>query len=229
MIPYRSIAVITACLCVVMGADHVARAQSIACPEPPPPQIKTHIQEADPVLRHDLSVAELTRKGQSDHDIRLNSPTSHLGGLTDSALRIRSQIRFVSWAQSGNPVTCLAIGNVDINVDVRPTIYIVSEKREGSCPYRAALQHEYKHIATDHILVQDFQPLLEQAVEDELARAPNMIVVENSLRNMRQNEWQARIEQAVTSVFQKLQQERRARQQAIDTPEEYQRVADICR
>ena len=181
------------------------------------------------VLRHDLSIAALTSYGQQNRDIRLIDPSAHLGGLTDSELRVRTRIKFLIYQRSDGAENCLAVGGADIDLLLAPTVFIARDKPKASCAYREALIHENKHIAADRAVMRDYRPRLEQAVRDILNTQPAVTAIPPDQRTRRQEEWQSRIEAAIATVFADLQTERDRRQTAIDTPAEYQRVAKACR
>lgn len=208
---------------------HGSAAAETACPAVPPVVIATRIDERPVVLRHDLSIESLTAYAQNNRDIRLVDPSAHLGGLTDSELRVRTKIKFLIYQRSDGAQVCLAVGGADIELLLAPTVFIVKNKPKGSCAYSETLNHENKHISTDRQLMRDYRRDLEQAVRDVLATQPRIASITPDQRIQRQEEWQARIETAVARVFTALQAERDHRQSLVDTPEEYQRVAMACR
>lgn len=199
------------------------------CPTVPVPVVTGQIDEQEAVVRHDLSMAELTRRGQEQHQIKLDKSTTRLGGLTDSNIRARSTIRFLFHQRTDRPEGCLAVGGVDIDLSLAPTIFIVREKKPNSCAYRETFAHEQKHVAVDRALIREYLPRFEDAVRDILAQQPPVALIATDLRSKHQKDWQQRIEQAINETFRDMQVARRSRQDAIDTPEEYQRVARACR
>ncbi len=105
-------------------------------------------------------------------------------------------------------------------------IYIVRERRPGTCAYESVLVHEHEHQATDDAVIEEYRPRLRAAVADAIQALPAAALTASG---------PGAVERLVTPVstalertFDALKRGREARQKAVDTPEEYRRINAAC-
>jgi hypothetical protein len=123
---------------------------------------------------------------------------------------------------------CMRLESVELRVamPVR-TIYVLRERRPGTCEYNAVLEHERKHQAADDAVIGDHIPRLQRLMQAAAQRVSAQRIrpgEEKAAQQRLDNELKAALNQASKT----LEQERSARQLAIDTPQEYARVTAAC-
>ncbi|MEM6902024.1 MAG: hypothetical protein AAF556_02135 [Pseudomonadota bacterium] len=212
------------------------RQQPFTCPEMPAATYTLAIDSQDVEIIETAGPAQL--RGLFDQHNRAgghygsSSPAGYadavIGGLHHGELRLRSEIKMLQATRSDTTMACLGVQVLELSLIYDPTIYISRTKPRGTCEYDAALQHEYKHLTTDLEILRDWVPRLRDAARAGLDRvAEPMLVRASGLTQSRD-----RIQQLVTAPLDKamdqLEMERERRQTAIDTPEEYERVARQC-
>src|SRR5216683_2229798 len=148
-------------------------------------------------------------------------------GLYRATIRARWHTRVGQ--RDGHGETCRWIDSIAIDI-VAPerAIFIIRERRPGTCWYDSVLAHERKHQATDDAVLAEFAPRLEHAVARAIAGLPETAPVASAEAAAAQQRLMAPVEEAVRRELDALEAERRARQALIDTPREYRRVGAAC-
>lgn len=225
-------------LLAALGHIPVAAAQSqapFACPAMPAATYTLAIDNRDVEIIESAGPAEL--RGLYD---RHNRPNGHygnsladnsdtvIGGLHHGELRLRSEIKMLQASRSDSAMACLGVQVLELSLIYTPVIYISRTKPRGSCEYNAALEHEYKHLATDLRILRDWVPSLRDAARRGLDRVSQPMFIEaRELARARDN-IQGLVTQPLDTVMDQIELERDRQQRAIDTPEEYERVARQC-
>jgi hypothetical protein len=123
---------------------------------------------------------------------------------------------------------CVRVESVELRVSM-PTriIYVVRERRPGTCEHNVVLEHERKHQAVDDAVIAEHVPRLQRLMQAAAQRVSAQRIKpggEKAAQQRLDNELKAALNQASKA----MEQERAARQQAIDTPQEYARVGAAC-
>ncbi|HUH85081.1 MAG TPA: hypothetical protein VLX85_10755 [Stellaceae bacterium] len=105
-------------------------------------------------------------------------------------------------------------------------IYIVRERRPGTCAYETVLGHEREHQAIDDAVVEEYRPRLRSAAMDAIRSLPAAVLRASGPGAAEQ--LAAPISAALERTLDALKREREARQKAVDSPEEYRRVNAAC-
>src|SRR6266852_298575 len=190
-------------LAVALAAGALAApspAWALTCPASRP-AVQVSVKTAEPAIDNTLPQPALQKlAGKAYHGGRTL-------GLYRATIRARWHTRVGQ--RDGHGETCRWIDSIAIDI-VAPerAIFIIRERRPGTCWYDSVLAHERKHQATDDAVLAEFAPRLEHAVAQQRLMAP--------------------VEEAVRRVLDALEAERRARQALIDTPREYRRVGAAC-
>lgn len=122
---------------------------------------------------------------------------------------------------------CAYLTSVDVNFGwERMDVYIPSEFPEGSCEYRAVLDHENQHVAIIKSALAEFAPRARAQVEAVLAqtkplatRNPNR-ATETALAPVRAK---------LTALLREFNDIHSARSARIDTPTNYAAVTAMCK
>lgn len=191
------------------------------CPPPRAPQVELVLD--DPPITRDFSqpfAALHRRAGTRPPDPRRGQ--LHLG-VTIVALAFGSEMGFAM--STGLAGVCLR--PQAIRLTLRHTLHhvmIASEVPPGGCLFQEVLTHEMRHVAVNQQTLATYAPRVREAAlrwaAGAVARGGDAQVLATSLRDQ--------LGAAVKPVLDQLNATRRRQQAAIDTPEEYRRLAASC-
>jgi hypothetical protein len=204
---------------VPLAGAQPSAAAAPACP-PRAPRVRVVLEDPKPTLLTEAGVDGLHDESREPRMLRLH----HLA-LTTSRVDWRSEVTaHYARAPEGGPV-CAVIGTVTLHlVHAEHVIRIAREIPEGGCLWRAVLAHERRHVAVNRRALrsaaQRLQAAAEQWARRAEARAPD---VEGAVAAL-----QERLRRAIEPTFAAMRAERERGHRAIDTPEEYDRLARIC-
>lgn len=152
---------------------------------------------------------------------------THVGGLTDGMIKVEQQVG-IGGVNYGDQV-CLWYSSVDVTVRLTQKVYVAREYKPGTCMYNAVWDHEHKHVRVDREIINKYRPVYEQAVQQYIARAGVSGPMDAGLQQKTQANMVEGLRRVVSGVTDKMEAERSARQQAVDTRAEYDRVSALCR
>ena len=204
-------------------------AWAITCPAPQPPQIVTNVTE-DPV-QYDFSKnrSMLNQMGGAAlvaH--RTFHSNSYVGGLTNGTIGsdIQAEVQALT---SSDGSACLWISKINVMMTYHPVVYISQEFHPGTCYYAAVMEHEQKHVATDHNLMSQYGPILQQAVQDVAAQTGHVGPFPKDQIETVNNNIHAALQARLNNVMDQMSTTRQTAQAQIDVPQEYARVQALCR
>jgi hypothetical protein len=122
---------------------------------------------------------------------------------------------------------CLWYEQIEINIELKPYIYISHDTVEGTCR-EEVVAHEEKHVEVDRRVINDYSRKVGQAVAEAVNKAGAMGPVRMQRLESTQELMFDHIEAVVKSHDLELQREMRKQQALVDTLEEYERVNNIC-
>ena len=199
------------------------------CQQAPLPKI--NIVMTSKQVQYDFSRSKRELKGfnidtKSPYD---SNAHTEVGGLMNGEISVNSQVSFGYLQDTNSGQACYWYDTIDVKMHIDPTILIAKEHAKGTCEHSAILEHEMKHIYTDREIVKKYVPIIQSA----LSKA----VVDIGIGGPKDMRDQARyqkqindyIAREVKNINPKLNTERRQRQQAIDSRQEYDRVAAMCK
>ncbi|MBV6631701.1 MAG: hypothetical protein KI792_01565 [Alphaproteobacteria bacterium] len=221
---------------MVMVPGAQAKAQgTFTCPETPAATYTLAIDSQDVQIIENAGPEQL--RGLYDQHNRAHghygsSPADNqhavIGGLHHGELRLRSEIKMLQATRSDSSMACLGVQVLELSLVYKPVIYISRTKPRGSCEYQAALQHEYKHLTTDLRILRDWVPSLRDAAKAGLDKVAQPMRVRATDLARARDDIQRRVVAPLDRVMDQVEAERDRQQSAIDTPEEYERVARQC-
>lgn len=197
-------------------------------PSPAAAQIKCANQR--PVLSFSTTTAptKYIRGISSENLTQMHgSSVGAVGGLGGGEIGFRTESRFEISQQGGR--ACLRLRQVAVELYARPAIHIASNFHRTSCEYNAVMAHERKHVSALLKFVREYSPKahyeIARIVEStRTAYGPLPAAQAEALQQRIQAELGAKIHAYSDRIMPVLRQ----RQQAIDTPQEYARVAAQC-
>ncbi|MEO0391789.1 MAG: hypothetical protein AAF213_00925 [Pseudomonadota bacterium] len=198
------------------------------CPDMPAPTYTLAI-ENQPVRLVENASPDKLKSLFTEHNPTGAASLSHhqsIGGLHHGEIRLRSEFHMLQATQGGR--ACLGLKQLALTLGYEPVIYISKDRPRGTCAFDAAVEHEYKHLNTDLAILREATPRIRAAAQRSLnGMARPRPMAEAELADAR-SALQARITAVIDREMSLIEQERNRRQAQIDTPEEYQRVADQC-
>jgi hypothetical protein len=220
----------------VIGLDYVLAgyvqlaAGTIKCTPKRAPQVSVSAQNSAIKYDHTRSQAQLD--GFSMDTVSPYGPEvqSHVGGLMSGEAQISHELQYMQESYPMLNSGCLFIDKINVKLKISPTIYVAREYKKTGCMYRAVLEHEKKHVALDREIMNKYTNLIARDVE-AYVRKTGSVRGPITIRRMPQAQKSVNdgLAQLIRGYSQKMNEERRRRQQQIDTLEEYNRVNNLCR
>ncbi|MAS87929.1 MAG: hypothetical protein CMH30_08165 [Micavibrio sp.] len=210
-------------------AQGFSLANASACKAETKPKIVVTAATKD--IRYDFSKS---KKDLADQKIDTVSPYSHsqsvyIGGLMNGQIEMKSNVKLAWSTQTVTRQSCFWYEEVNIHMEIDPTILVAREFPRDSCEYKEILNHENKHIVVDRFIVKKYRKLMEDYLTQLMQQAQAYGPVHANKTPVVRKEMTAYIEAAVNKVSDAMHTERRQRQQAVDSREEYDRVSAACK
>ncbi|MEM6811180.1 MAG: hypothetical protein AAF549_01810 [Pseudomonadota bacterium] len=154
---------------------------------------------------------------------------TEVSGLMSGSIQVKHEIKFLQERYERAEQGCVYIKSIDVSVNVEPTIFIAREHPKGSCMHTAVMAHEMLHVREDQLIVNKYSKIIGQGLKREVDKmkqfGPYSIyeipVVQTNLQNTLNN--------LLMDYNEAMNKERRTRQQAIDSLEEYERIGARCK
>lgn len=167
-------------------------------------------------------------------DVDTVSPYGHshktqVSGLMSGSIQVKHETSFMheSYEQLGRG--CLYLKQIDVSVHIDPTVFIASEYPKGTCMHNAVLAHEYKHVQVDQLIVNKYSRIIGEAMKTFVNRSGTSYGPYETKRLPHvQNNLQNSINKVLRRYSDKMNEERRVKQQAIDSYEEYESIGKRC-
>lgn len=152
-----------------------------------------------------------------------------VSGLMSGSIQVRTQVEFIHEKYAQADLGCVYLKNINVEVKIDPTIFIAREYQRGSCYHNAVLGHERKHVREDQLIVNKYVGRIGRALQD-LIKGKNEGFGPYRLNRLSdvQKNIQGAVNQVVTRYNDDMNKERRRRQQAIDSLEEYESIGARC-
>ncbi len=148
-------------------------------------------------------------------------------GLGGGEMQLRGKTEFTVTTQWKK--ACVSLKAVTLTFYARPQIHIASNFKKGSCHYASVLEHEQKHAKA----LKNFHREYGQELRKELQKYANKIKVKGPVSKGKATDIQQKMSDLLSEMISRQSDEMadilEERQVAIDTPEEYKRVAAKCK
>lgn len=144
-------------------------------------------------------------------------------------MELQYGIEAVVMAQQSAAGLCQWIERVTVRMILSPRqIYVVRDRKPGTCPYDAVLAHERKHKAIDDEVFKENASRLKRVLESAIAGMPPQQPVSPSDGTTNKTRLVAPLRAIFQSAVDEVMSERNARQSHLDNPGEYHRVGAAC-
>ncbi|MFN3700126.1 MAG: hypothetical protein ACK4VI_01230 [Alphaproteobacteria bacterium] len=200
------------------------------CKMPKPTQINVKPSTQEVLLITNRSLAEMQSfESNTVNPHGFGSGISVTQGLAKGQINTKAEVRlnYLTYPRLG--VACIWYESIDISLDIDPHVYIAKEVHRDRCMGAAVLEHEMKHVNVDRAIVNRYANIMGQKIYGELQQRGFMA------GPVRAEEAEAVAERMKRTVLQiveienkRMELDRADMQAAVDTAEEYQRVANMC-
>lgn len=212
-----------------LGFFHSAAwAQNLNCSAAPAPLIQIFARQ-DPV-KYNLQItqAQLNMRagGLLKSSAAIHGDGGSIGGLTEGLINSQMQMEFSSQSQNG--ITCIHPSKITVNIKYQPTILIPREYPQGSCNFRAVLQHEAKHVRTDQGVIRKYIPVFKSSLTNSAGGLLSNRPFPTGQTQAAAQQMEALLKKTLDNVMKTLSAERETLQTNVDTPGEYARVQSLC-
>ena len=158
-----------------------------------------------------------------------NHQTS-VGGLMSGSIQVSTDVSFMTETHQHLGRGCVFINEINVKIDLNPTIYVASEFPKGGCMHNVILAHEYKHVDVDRLVINKYVNLIGRELSQ---RIDTMGSTFGPMRLKRMRETQVMVKDELHGIIirmnDEMTEERRKRQQAIDNIEEYEAIGKRCK
>lgn len=157
------------------------------------------------------------------------SVITDVGGLMQGGIYLQEGWRFGMLTNTTLGQICYWYDTLTITLHIRPTIFIASEFPQGTCKHNAIREHELKHIQVDREIVNKYAKIIGQALKDDIDKQSVFGPYHVSQSKEVEGFLKARVENVLKYYSALMDDERKRRQQLIDSLAEYERVNRLCR
>ena len=203
---------------------------SAVCRMPKPTQINVIPSSKELVI--DTSQ---TREEIQKYDIDTVNPYgfgahTHTNGFMRGRIGMQPRVEIDYKYVLGNRALCIWYDRIDLNIEITPEIVIAKEVAEDPCEYKAVKEHEMKHVSVDRKIVNKYAKTMGAKVHEGLKSRGFMVgPVSASVGQGVIDRMQQTVGELIKLEYKKMEIERAEKQQAVDTLEEYERVANVCK
>ncbi len=198
-----------------------AWSQGLVCPTLAEPEVVANVEMPSSTISSERTVAALTKDSAG-----LNERHQRLGvyiAPLNVALSVRYGIR-----QTSREV-CIWVTGAFANVTLLTrNIFVGKEYLRGSCEYRAILDHELRHAQTDDAVIRAHLPRIQETLRQAIIQAGVVGPVQQDEQSDARRNLDTAVANGFRAAISRLNEDRKIRQAKVDTPEEYQRVAEMC-
>lgn len=155
------------------------------------------------------------------------SVETEVGGLMSGGLQLKSNVE-LAW-ETDRRLACFWYKKIEVILHIDPTVMVAREHRPGSCRFSAVMWHEMKHIEADRDVAKDWRPRLQHYLQNQIDRVGVLGPYPLAQQVAARAKLTDYVRTALEAAGEPMNRDRMARQQAIDTKEEYDRVNALCR
>ncbi|MEM9469679.1 MAG: hypothetical protein AAF988_05910 [Pseudomonadota bacterium] len=201
----------------------------VECRAKVPPKVR--IKPTKAKIQYDFTKSKEDLK---NFDIDTVSPygpghETHVGGLMRGEIQMKKETSFLQETYAHLGYGCFYVGEIDVGIHMEPTIFVANEHKKGTCKHRVILEHEKKHVREDQLIVNKYAGLVGKEIKSFL-KAEGYSYGPFKISEL--EKWQKDMQEALGALViaqnDAMNKERRKRQQAIDSLEEYERISKAC-
>ena len=192
------------------------------------PEINIKPETKDIKYDFNKSIARINQKTIDTKSPYSDDVISKAGGLMSGGIRTSHRFKVATKTLARRNLACAWFDTITVRITIDPTIFVAREFGKGSCPRRAILEHEHKHIRVDREIVNKYAKKIGRALKSYVDKNPVYGPVRASRLKSLQQRMTDQLDRLTSQIGRRMEQERKRRQQAIDTRKEYERVRNEC-
>jgi hypothetical protein len=200
-----------------------AFAQQAGCPPSRTP-IKLNFETRSPApdFNHRLSLSGIASEARSP-DARGDTPSRPVGLTTvDTMFGLKGGSSILTRGRT----SCSYLTSVEVTFGWdRMQVFVPTEYPQGSCEYRAVIDHENQHVSIIRSTLREFAPIARARVEGVLAQAKPI----SGGRDGDVDRALAPLKGQLTAMLTEFNALHSARSAHIDTPSNYKAVTAMCK
>lgn len=202
------------------------------CPDAPARPAVTVLVEEKPLdFVTDETRRDMTARAAGDPGAARAQQGAFVGGMAAGAIRLHHDVVFGRATDVESGAGCLWINEVRVRLVIAPVVHIAEDLQHHDCWYQEIYRHELKHVAADRALLRKYEGRIKDGLGMVFAQPAAYVsgaypVAEAAMTRARMH---ADLAPPLGALFTMMMRERAVAQAAIDTPEEYSRVAALCR
>lgn len=200
------------------------------CKIPKPAQINVVPKTEEVKYDYSKTVAELQQQSMTTINPYSYSTQSHTNGFMMAEIALKSPQVKLDYSPVGTSgFYCLWYDEINLELNVDPTIVISKEVGQDRCMNKAVREHELKHVMVDRKIVNKYARSMGQKILSGLkqrgfiAGPIHADHVQATAARMRQT-----VSQILELEYKKMEIERQESQQAVDNLEEYTSISAAC-
>lgn len=151
-----------------------------------------------------------------------------VGGLMQGRINVNQRMKYGTLTNTKTSEICYWYTEITVSLHISPTIFVAKEFPKGSCKHKAILDHEHQHVVIDREIVNKYAKIIGDSLYQEVSARGVFGPVPLSKSAQLEDQLKKRMEKLLTQYSEKINEERRIRQQALDSLSEYERVNKAC-
>jgi hypothetical protein len=194
----------------------------------PPASVDITFANNPPVHSSALSKHQLARMPADTQVAHGIDERFSVNGITVDQTTPKYEISYEATVDGETGSVCLRVEHVGITIEYSPQIYIASEYRPGTCRYNQTVMHESRHVDSHVITVSERLPQITTAVQDVVTTIGVAELAGVSDLEPAKAKVAEQVRQALATSIAEMRSLALARQQQIDTRQEYVRLTKGC-
>ncbi|MBI1326936.1 MAG: hypothetical protein GC136_04760 [Alphaproteobacteria bacterium] len=151
-----------------------------------------------------------------------------VGGLMKGGIETKQNASYGIISNPNTDQTCMWISEISVGIKISPLIYIASEYPRGTCEHKAIMEHENKHVEVDRQLVNAYAQLMGQEYFRLLQQKPLYGPFPTAQKDAYAQHINTESVNIFNALVQRMEAERKLRQQQVDNINEYESVQAKC-
>ncbi len=193
------------------------------------PQI--NIKTSTDQVRYDFSKSEKNLNNFSVDTVNPygKSVITDVGGLMQGGISASQSMRYGTKTDTRTNEICYWYTGIDVSLHINPTIYVANEFPQGTCKHNAILAHEQQHVMIDREIVNKYAKIIGDALNSEVRKQSVFGPLPLAQQGQLEDYLKKNMQNILTIYTQKMNDERKQRQQALDNLKEYERINHMCK
>lgn len=131
---------------------------------------------------------------------------------------------------SNKGISCVYPGNIELNIEMQnPVIYLSKSLQPGSCLYEIAMRHEQTHQQINIEALEYYLPIIQQRFLEAVKSNPYMSSSSDINLTLAKEKLNEKYLAAINPILEEMQNEINTEQARLDSIENYDYEAALCR